>query len=224
MSLIVMEGLDGSGKGTQTAMLAQHLRKCGVPVRTITFPNYDSPSSALVKMYLSGEFGKDADSVNAYAASSFYAVDRFASFRMDWQKDYEAGTLILADRYVTSNMVFQMGKLPREEWESFAHWLDDFEYGKLGLPRPDAVLYCDMPIEISQKLLSARYQGDEGKKDIHEKDLAFLKHCRDGAMAACSWVGWQQIHCAQGDQPRSVEDIHAEICRRVQPFVPNVQL
>ena len=224
MSLIVLEGLDGSGKGTQTRMLAQQLRACGVPVRTITFPNYDSPSSALVKMYLSGEFGKDADSVNAYAASSFYAVDRFASFRMDWQKAYEAGTLILADRYVTSNMVFQMGKLPRKDWEDFARWLDDFEYGKLGLPRPDAVLYCDMPIDVSQRLLSARYQGDEQKKDIHEKDLAFLEHCRQGATAACSWFDWQVIHCARDGHPRSVEEIHQEICRLVQPFVPGVQL
>ena len=126
MSLIVMEGLDGSGKGTQTALLARAFKEQGLPVRTVTFPDYASPSSSLVKMYLAGDFGREPDSVNAYAASAFYAVDRFASYRTAWQRDYEAGTLILADRYVTSNMVFQMGKLPRERWEEFARWLDDF--------------------------------------------------------------------------------------------------
>ncbi len=216
MSLIVMEGLDGSGKGTQTKLLAEALRGIGLPVRTITFPDYDSLSSSLVKMYLAGDFGKDPDSVNAYAASSFYAVDRFASYRTAWQKDYESGTVILADRYVTSNMVFQMGKLPREQWEDFARWLDDFEYNKLGLPRPDAVIYCDMPIEVSQKLLAKRYNGDESKKDIHEQNMAFLAHCREGAMAAAGWFGWQHIHCAKNGEPRTVEDIHSEILALVQ--------
>ena len=219
MALIVMEGLDGSGKGTQTALLAEALRSAGVPVRTITFPDYDSLSSSLVKMYLAGDFGKDPGSVNAYAASSFYAVDRFASYRTAWQKDYEDGTVILADRYVTSNMVFQMGKLPREEWENFARWLDDFEYNKLGLPRPNAVVYCDMPIEVSQVLLAKRYNGDESKKDIHEQNMAFLSHCRDGAMAAAGWFGWKWIHCARDGAPRPVEEIHGEILQLVQSIL-----
>ena len=219
MSLIVMEGLDGSGKGTQTALLARAFKEQGLPVRTVTFPDYASPSSSLVKMYLAGDFGREPDSVNAYAASAFYAVDRFASYRTAWQRDYEAGTLILADRYVTSNMVFQMGKLPRERWEEFARWLDDFEYGRLGLPRPDGVIYCDMPIEVSQKLLKKRYDGDEGRKDIHERDLAFLNHCRAGAMAAAQWFGWQRVDCARDGAPRPVEEIHREILSLVQDIL-----
>ena len=178
MALVVLEGLDGSGKGTQTGLLRQGLEDRGIPVRQVTFPDYQSPSSALVKMYLGGEFGTDPEDVNAWAASTFYAVDRYASYQKDWKKDYQAGTLILCDRYATSNLVYQMGKLPREQWGQYLAWVEDLEYGKLGIPRPDAVLYLDMPIEISQKLLLSRYQGDSGKKDIHESHLEFLRSCR----------------------------------------------
>ena len=178
MSLIVLEGLDGSGKGTQTALLAEALVKQGHALRQVTFPDYDSPSSALVQMYLKGEFGSNPEDVNAYAASAFYAVDRFASFRRDWKTDYDRGSVILCDRYTTSNMVYQMGKVPREEWDQYLCWMEDFEYGKLGLPRPDLVLYLDMPVEVSQKLLLQRYHGDSGKKDIHESHLEFLPFLR----------------------------------------------
>ena len=190
MSLIVLEGLDGSGKGTQTRMLAQQLRACGVPVRTITFPNYDSPSSALVKMYLSGAFGKDADSVNAYAASSFYAVDRFASFRMDWQQDYEAGTLILADRYVTSNMVFQMGKLPREDWENFARWLDDFEYGKMGLPGPTPCCTAICRSTFPSSCFPPAIRGTSRKKTSTKKTLRFWNNA--------GRAPWRPVHGSIG--------------------------
>ena len=181
MSLIVLEGLDGSGKGTQTALLAEALVKQGRSLRQITFPDYDSPSSALVRMYLNGEFGTDPEDVNPYAASAFYAVDRFASFRKDWKKDYDQGSVILCDRYATSNMVYQMGKSPRKEWDRYLEWVEDFEYGKLGLPRPDLVLYLDMPVEVSQKLLLQRYHGDSGKKRYPLKPLgvpAFLRGMR----------------------------------------------
>ena len=164
MSLVVLEGLDGSGKGTQTKLLAQALAERGTPLRQVTFPDYESPSSALVRMYLNGEFGSDPESVNAYAASAFYAVDRYASFQRDWKAGYLRGDLILCDRYATSNMVYQMGKVPREEWNQYLAWVEDFEYERLGIPRPDLVLYLDMPIEVSQRLLLTRYQGDSGKK------------------------------------------------------------
>ena len=190
MALIVIEGLDGSGKGTQSAKLAAYAEEHG-GARKITFPDYDSPSSALVKMYLAGDFGTDAGSVNAYAASTFYAVDRFASYQMQWKADYLAGKTIIADRYVTANIVYQLSKLPETEWDSFIHWLEDLEYGKLGLPRPDRVLYLDVPPEVSQKLLQNRYQGDLTKKDIHEKDLAYLLHCRECALFAAEKLGWK---------------------------------
>ena len=196
MSLVVLEGLDGSGKGTQAKLLAQALAGRGVPLRPVTFPDYSSPSSSLVKMYLNGEFGSAPEDVNAYAASAFYAVDRFASFRKDWGEDYRQGKLILCDRYATSNMVYQMGKVPREEWDRYLAWVEDFEYQKLGIPRPDLVLYLDMPIEVSQKLLLERYHGDSGKKDIHESHLGFLRACRESARYAGQRLGWREIHRA----------------------------
>ena len=152
-TILVIEGLDGSGKATQTALLEEALKKNGIPVKRVSFPDYSEPSSALVKMYLDGTFGTDPNAVNAYAASTFYAVDRFASYRRMWQEDYKAGTVILADRYTTSNAIYQMVKLPRSQWQSFLIWLADLEYDKMGLPRPRKTIYLDMPPEISQKLL-----------------------------------------------------------------------
>ena len=209
--LIVIEGLDGSGKATQTARLENELRTRGYAVKRVSFPDYDEPSSALVKMYLGGEFGTEPKSVNAYAASSFYAVDRYASYKRFWQKDYEEGTVILADRYVTSNAIYQMVKLPQNEWMPFLDWLCDYEYVRLGLPRPDDVIYLDMPPEASQKLLLNRYAGDESKKDIHESHVEFLKQCRDAAYFAAKAWGWCRIACAEDGQPRSVESIAGEL-------------
>lgn len=211
MSLVVIEGLDGSGKGTQSRILYEQMKEAGKAVVKVTFPDYESPSSALVQMYLRGEFGKDADAVNPYAASSFYAVDRYASFVTKWKKDYEAGSVILADRYTTSNIVFQLSKLPKDQWDAFLSWIDDFEYGKLALPKPDAVIYIDMPIEISQKLLSQRYDGNESQKDIHESNISFLEHCREAGLYSASRLGWHVVHCWNGDCPRSVEEINREI-------------
>lgn len=216
MSLIVLEGLDGSGKGTQTALLAQALVKRGYPLRQVTFPDYNSPSSALVRMYLDGEFGSDPGDVNAYAASAFYAVDRFASFRRDWKADYDRGSVILCDRYVTSNMVYQMGKAPREEWDQYLAWTEDFEYGKLGLPKPDLVLFLDMPVEVSQKLLLQRYHGDSGKKDIHESHLEFLRSCGECARYAGERLHWKVIPCAKEGEPLPVEEIHQAVLHQVE--------
>ena len=161
--LIVIEGLDGSGKATQAKLLAQTLAENGERVKKITFPDYESDSSALVRMYLHGEFGSKPGDVNAYAASAFYAVDRYASFKKDWGEVYQSGGLIIADRYATSNGIHQCSKLDESDWDEYLKWLDDFEYKKLGIPAPDTVIYLKADVEtlISQILKRGRaYEGD----------------------------------------------------------------
>lgn len=209
--LIVIEGLDGSGKGTQAAELAKNLAAGGAPVRKVSFPDYASDSSALVKMYLSGQFGKDPQDVNAYAASTFYAVDRFASFKRDWGGFYEGGGIVVADRYTTSNAVHQCSKLPQEQWDAFLAWLFDFEYHLLGIPSPDLVVYLSVDPAVSQRLMTSRYQGDESRKDIHEGNLAYLRRSRLAAEYCSSRLGWRQIECCRGGQMRTVEAIQADI-------------
>lgn len=171
MKLIVIEGLDGSGKATQTAILAQQLQKRGIPVKTVSFPDYEKPWSCLVRMYLDGEFGSRPEDVSAYAASSFFAMDRFASYRTGWQKDYEAGTVILCDRYVGSNAIHQSVKLPREEWSGFLDWLFDFEYKKLGLPQPSATVYLKMHPNTS-KTCCLSVMAETRKKEISMKKIS----------------------------------------------------
>ncbi|MBO5929624.1 MAG: thymidylate kinase [Clostridia bacterium] len=205
--LIVLDGLDGSGKSTQLSRLNDYFAAQNRDYMQISFPDYEQPSSALVQMYLGGEFGGSPDAVNAYAASSFYAVDRYASYKKFWQKDYEAGKLILAARYTTSNAIHQMGKLPRGEWDAYLQWLEAYEYGLLGLPRPDKVLFLDMPLEISQRLLSSRYNGEESKKDIHERNIAYLKICRESALYAAEKLGWIVISCGKDGEPLPMETI-----------------
>ena len=176
--LLVIEGLDGSGKATQAKLLATHLAESGRRVMEITFPDYESDSSALVKMYLSGQFGDKPDDVNPYAASSFYAVDRYASYKTKWGSFYEAGGIVIADRYTTSNAVHQCSKLPPEQWDDFLRWAFDYEYRLLGLPAPDAVVYLQVDPAVSQKLMTGRYHGDESRKDVHEKDIEYLARSR----------------------------------------------
>ena len=220
--LIVIDGLDGSGKSTQSERVANALRKAGRKVKLISFPDYEEPSSVLVRMYLSGEFSDNPDDVNAYAAGSFYAVDRYASFKKFWEKDYEEGTLILATRYATSNAIHQMGKLPKSEWDAYLRWLEDYEYGLLGLPRPDLVIFLDRPPEVSQTLLSGRYEGDEAKKDIHERDRAYLLRCRDSALYAAGAMGWQVISCADQGRPLPVEEVTVRLARLLDACtIPN---
>lgn len=209
--LIIMEGLDGSGKSTQTALLEEYLKNSNVEFKKIKLPDYDSPSSTLVNMYLAGEFGKDANDVNAYAAGAFYAVDRFASFKLNWKKEYENDILILADRYATSNSIYQMEKIDEKDWDEYLDWSDDFEYNKIGIPKPDLVIFLDMPVEISQKLMTSRYNGDEGKKDVHEANVEFLKKCRKSALYAANKQGWKVIPCSDGENPLSIEEIHNNI-------------
>ena len=207
--LIVLEGLDGSGKATQAKQLAAALTAEGRPVREITFPNYESDSSALVRMYLAGQFGEKPDDVNAYAASSFYAVDRYAGYKADWGKFYEEGGILIADRYTTSNAVHQCSKLPPEQWEEFLHWLFDYEFRLLGLPAPDRVIYLQVDPAVSQKLMTQRYHGDETKKDVHEKDVEYLN--RRAAEFCAAHLGWGSVRCDVGGQMRSIEEIGEEV-------------
>lgn len=214
--LIIIEGLDGSGKSTQVVLLEKYLTDKKVNYKKIKLPDYDSPSSTLVKMYLGGEFGKSANDVNAYAAGAFYAVDRFSSYKLNWGKDYQNGTLILADRYATSNSIYQMEKMPKEEWDSYLEWSADFEYNKIGIPRPDLVIYLDMPVDISQKLMTSRYNGNESKKDVHEVNVEFLKKCRESALFTAKKQNWKVIKCSDGVNPLPIEDIHNEIVNIVE--------
>ena len=218
--LIVIDGLDGCGKTTQHEKLTEILTEKGVNVRGISFPEYDKPSAALVKMYLSGEFSDKAADVNAYAASAFYAVDRFASFKLYWEEDYRRGGLILASRYVSSNAVHQCPKLPESQWEAFLDWLDDFEYNRLALPRPDRVIFLDISPELSAKRLTGRYHGDESKKDIHESNMDYMRSCRRSALFAAEQQGWDVVSCTdEGGNEKSPEDITAEILKIISEVI-----
>lgn len=214
--LIVIDGLDGSGKATQSKLLAERLTEMGYKARTISFPDYESDSSALVRMYLGGKLGSSPDDVNAYAASSFYAVDRIASYINTWSRDYASYDYIIADRYTTSNIIHQMAKVEESDRENYINWLFDFEFNRLELPAPDMVIFLDVDPAISQKLIYGRYGGDESKKDIHESDFAYLLRCRNSAMYAIEHLGWVRIDCTEGGEMRSIEDISDSILSLLQ--------
>lgn len=216
--IIVIEGLDGSGKNTQSRILMERLSEL-YSVKKISFPNYESPGSAPVRMYLGGEFGTDPSCVNAYAAASFYAVDRVTSYLSDWRADYEKGTLFVLDRYVTSNMVYMTSKIPKAEWDDFLSWLSEFEYDRLGLPRPDGVIYLDMPTDVSQRLMTGRYNSDESKKDLHEKNVEFLRACRESALYAAEKQGWVVVPCSDGDNPLTIEAISDRVFETAMGFL-----
>ena len=209
--LIVIEGLDGSGKSTQIEILKKRLEEDKKAPFEIKLPYYSDESSTLVKMYLGGQFGSEPGDVNAYAASTFYAADRYASFKKYWSREYNGGRLILADRYTTSNAVHQMTKLPENMWDAYLEWLFDFEYNKLSIPSPDCVIFLDMPVEISQRLMSERYDGNEGKKDVHERNVRYLLSCYETAKYAAEKLGWYVIKCSENGQPRSIDSIADEI-------------
>ena len=214
--LIVIEGTDGSGKSTQFRMLSQHLEADKVSFRHIVFPRYQEESSALIRMYLGGQFGDKPSDVNAYAASSFYAADRYASYKMDWGKWYEEGGLVLSDRYTTSNAVHQASKEPEETQAEFFKWLYDFEYDKLGLPCPDLTIYLDVPTDFTEKLLRHREADTNTTADIHEKDMAYLAICRETGRKAAQFYNWTVIDCVKNGAMRSIEDIHNEIYAHVK--------
>lgn len=212
--LIVIDGVDASGKETQTKLLLQKLQNSGKKVRMISFPAYDNPSSTLVRMYLNGDFGKNPDDVNAYAASSFFAADRYATFKQDWGRDYMDDVIILADRYVSSNMIHQASKIKNEdEKNEFMDWLHDFEYNRYGLPEPDITLFLDMPVEWGKKLMNDRANKIDGStsKDIHESNSDYLNDSYNTAVCAAEKYGWKRISCVNEKGIRAVEDINAEI-------------
>ncbi len=210
--LIVFEGTDGSGKSTQFDRLTARLASEGRDFRRLRFPQYDEPSSTLIRMYLNGDFGSRPGDVNAYAASTFYAVDRYASFVQHWGEYYRDGGLVLADRYTTSNAVHQGGKLPEAERPAFLEWLYDLEYRRMGLPRPDLVLCMEMPIEVTLELMRSRGAA----ADIHERDAAYLASCREMALEAAAFYGWTVVHGARDGRPRPVDEVAAEIYEYVQ--------
>ena len=215
--LLVLEAGDGSGKATQTKMLRERLVAEGRCVRQVEFPDYESPSSALVRMYLGGDFGERASEVNAYAASAFFAVDRYASFQTKWRADLEAGAIVLADRYTTANMVHQAVKLEEAaEREAFLAWLEDFEYGKLALPRPDLVLFLDMDPAVSRRLIAARAAASGAARDIHERDEDYLVRCHRASVNLAARCGWQRIRCSEAGEPLSREAVHEKIYEAVR--------
>ncbi len=213
--LIVIEGTDGSGKSTQFRLLTDRLESEQVKFQKLVFPQYSEPSSALIRMYLGGEFGKSPSDVNAYAASAFYSVDRYASYRKVWGKWYEEGGLVVSDRYTTSNAVHQASKEPENKREDFLNWLYDFEYDKLELPRPDLVIYLDVPTDFTEKMLRHRESETHTHADIHEQDMQYLATCRRMGRAAAEHYGWTVIRCVRDGAMRSMEDIHEEIYRHV---------
>ncbi len=214
--LIVIEGTDGSGKSTQFRLLSDHLEKDGVQFKHLVFPRYSEESSALIRMYLGGQFGSKPSDVSAYAASAFYAVDRYASYKMDWGQWYESGGLVLSDRYTTSNAVHQASKEQGQAREDYLKWLYEFEYDKLALPRPDLTIYLDVPTDFTEKMLRSREQATNTQADIHEKDMQYLSTCRECGRAAAEYYGWTVIRCVKDGSMRPMEDIHEEIYAAVR--------
>lgn len=217
--LIAIEGTDGSGKHLQSELLSKGLEQAGEQVRLLSFPCYDSPSSALVKMYLGGDFGRDPGKVNPYAASSFYAVDRVASYMSDWKADYDAGKILVADRYAESNLIHQGSKLAPEERARFIRWARDYEYGALGIPAPDIVIFLDVPTEVSARLRKEREAATNTTADIHEQDNAYLAHCREVALEIAAKLDWYVIPCTEGGELLSPEEIHRKILAVCMPKI-----
>ena len=209
--LIVLEGIDGSGKSSQYRRLCARMERDKIAYNHIVFPRYDKDSSALIRMYLGGQFGSHPSDVNAYAASTFYAVDRFASYREDWGKVYEEGGIIISDRYTTSNAVHQGCKLPDEELPGFFSWLADLEYVKMGLPEPDLVIYLDVDIETSLRRMKHRQEGTNTKADIHEQDVAYLERCLRTADRAAEHYGWKRIPFMKDGLEREADEKNDEI-------------
>ena len=209
--LIVFEGTDGSGKATQSRLLCEHLQRESIPYKNITFPRYGKPSAAMVQEYLDGKLGRHPGDVNAYAASLMFSMDRYASYKQDWGGFYESGGLLIADRYTTSNAVHQASKLPPEERTVFLNWLFELEYGKLGLPKPDLVLYLDVDLPTSLKRMQHRQEKLNTKADIHEQDEAYLENClRIGRLAAAHY-GWTVVPFMKDGAERELEEKHEEI-------------
>ena len=217
--LIVIEGLDASGKATQTKLVVEKLREKNYKVMQVSFPDYESNSSALVKMYLNGELSDNADEINPYAASSFYAVDRYASFKRNWEKFYLEGGVIVADRYTTSNMIHQASKIEGVRAKNlYLDWLFDYEYKLMKLPAPNKVIFLDMPPEYSQMLMAERMNKITGQeaKDIHERDKNHLHKSYENALYVAKRFEWGHIFCVEEGNVRTIEDINEEIMTMIK--------
>jgi dTMP kinase len=209
---IVIDGLDGSGKETQSLILKKRLEDMGMKVRYISFPQYENDSSLFVKKYLNGELGAHPEDTNAYAASSFFAADRYLSYRTDWKKDIDdEGTIVIANRYTTANAVHQLSKLEKNEWSGFLGWLWDYEFHKLGIPIPDSIIYLEMHPDISYRLIKSRSEETGRTMDIHELDNTFLYKSYEAALYASERLNWNRIRCYEGSEPLSREEIAERI-------------
>ncbi len=220
--LFVIDGTDGSGKQTQLQKLKERFDKEKIEYKTVSFPNYDSPSSSLVKMYLGGEFGTDSKKISPYIASTFYAADRYATFQKGYKQYYDDGGIILADRYTTSNMVHQAGKIQNDqEREKFLNWLWDFEFNLYGLPVPTQVFFLNMPTEYALKLMENRENKitHESQKDIHEKDINHLKDSYNEACKLVKKYNWCEIKCIKENKIRSIDDIHEDIYSQIKKYI-----
>ncbi|MBR6646917.1 MAG: deoxynucleoside kinase [Clostridia bacterium] len=219
--LIVIEGVDSSGKQTQTKMLFDRLKAEYENVKTVSFPDYESDFSVPVRRYLAGDLGPDPKDVSAYAASTFYAIDRYASFKRDWGEFYNSGGVVVCDRYVTSNIVHQASKVENSEKEAFINWLSDFEYKKLGLPEPDCVIFLDMPPEFARMLMAERMNKITGEKekDIHERDKNHLETSYNNATSICEYLGWHRISCVDSGKVKKREEIAEEIYKKVKMII-----
>lgn len=217
--IIIESGTDGSGKATQTKLLYDRLLNEGKNIRKITFPNYEGPACTPVKMYLNGDFGKKPEDVNPYTASTFFAIDRFASYKTDWEEFYLNGGIIISDRYTTSNMVHQAAKIfDKEEREKYLDWLFDLEFNKMGLPQPDSVIFLDVLPSVTKKLMENRdnkFTGNK-EKDIHESNLEYLKKCYENSLEIADKYNWIKIECCKNDKFRTIEDIHEEIYKKIK--------
>ena len=220
--LFVIDGTDASGKQTQLQKLKEKLDKEKIEYKSVSFPNYDSQSSSLVKIYLNGELAEDPKEISPYIASTFYAADRYITFKKDYEEYYKNGGIILADRYTTSNMVHQAGKIKDdEERKKFLEWLWDFEFNIYGLPIPTQVFFLNMPTEYAMKLMEKRKNKitNEDKKDIHERSK---EHLKDAYVEACKLAkkyNWYEVKCVKDNEIRSIEDIHEEIYNEIKKYI-----
>ncbi len=221
--LIAIDGLDASGKMTQTELLKELLEKEGIPYRYLSFPTYHPDYSSHVNMYLKGRFGDDPEIVNPFAASSFFGADRYCSFMLDWKKDYDENKVILANRYTSANAVHQLSKLDEKDYDGFLEWLMDYEYNKLGIPKPDAVVYLCVPPEVSQKMIQHRCDETGAEKDIHESNKKHLENSYRAALYSAEKLGWIKIDCAENGELRPREDIHREIVDRLKEIIPELK-
>ncbi|HSQ89867.1 thymidylate kinase [Romboutsia sp.] len=223
--IIIESGSDASGKATQTKKLYERLLKDGYNVKKVEYPNYASESSALVKMYLRGDFGDKPSDVDPYIASTFFAADRYASFKTQWEEFYSNGGIILADRYTTSNMVHQASKMDKEDRDKYLDWLFDYEFNMYKIPKPDCVIFLDVPVEFSKKLMENRKNKitGESKKDIHESDIKYLEKSYNNSLDIVDKYNWNKIKCVENDNLRSIESIHEEIYKLVTDTMNSVE-